>query len=158
MFISYIIHLEITFHFKNKSIIVERANRTGLNFRSFKLFEGPIVAFEGTSVQNFSQIRPFLKSPGCPKVLASFWRKTRPQAPKIKIFEKWKKQPQIFTQGTSVQDFSQIRPFLKSPGCPKVFWDKHTHRQKFSDSSSTEVENILPLGREYYTNLNSAVP
>ena len=41
--------------------IVKRANRTGLNFRSFKLFEGPIVAFDS---------------------------KTRPQAPKIKIFKK----------------------------------------------------------------------
>ena len=48
----------------------------------------PQVFTQGTSVPNFSQIRPFLKSPDCPKVLASFWRKTRPQAPKIKIFKK----------------------------------------------------------------------
>ena len=48
-----------------------------------------------------------------------------------------KKTAQIFTQGTSVQNFSQIRPFLKSPGCPKVFG---TDRQIFSGSSSTEAE------------------
>ena len=27
---------------------------------------------------------------------------------------------QVYTQGPSVQRFSQIEPFLKSPGCPKV--------------------------------------
>ena len=51
------------------------------------------VFIQGTSVPNFSQIRPFLKSPGCTNVLASFWLKTRPQDPKIKIFEKNKKNP-----------------------------------------------------------------
>ena len=47
-----------------------------------------------------------------------------------------------------MQNFSQIQPFLRSPGCPKVFLaDTHTHThtqihiQTFSDSSSTEVEN-----------------
>ena len=50
-----------------------------------------------------------------------------------------KKSPQIFTQGTSVQNFSQIQPFLNSLGCPIVFG---THRQAFSDSSSTKVENF----------------
>ena len=115
--------------------------------------------------KDFSQIQPFLISPGYPKDLASFWQKlvprlqkskllmmkkppldihprnkcarfqsnptifevsrlpqrfnlvlakTRHQAPKIKIFEKRKKLPRIFTQGKSLQNFSQIQPFLKS--------------------------------------------
>ena len=34
------------------------------------------------------------------------------------------KTPQIFTQGPSVQNFSQIQPFLRSPGCPKAFQPK----------------------------------
>ena len=54
-----------------------------------------------------------------------------------------KKTPQVFTQGRSVQNFSQIERFLKSPACPKVFGqtDIQTDRQTLSDSSSTEVEN-----------------
>ena len=49
-------------------------------------------------------------------------------------------------------NFSQIGPFLKSPGCPKVFVtdrqkdrkkDRKTDRQTLSDSSSTEVENSM---------------
>ena len=53
-----------------------------------------------------------------------------------------KKHPQIFTQATSVQNFSQIEPFLKPPACPKVLrqTDRYTDRQTLSDSSSTEVE------------------
>ena len=46
---------------------------------------------------------------------------------KIKILKKWKKHPQGFTQGTSVQNFSQIGPFLKSPACPKVL--RKTYKQ-----------------------------
>ena len=67
----------------------------------------------------FSQIRPFLGSPGCPKVLASFWTKTRPQGPKMKIFKKMKKHPQVFTQRTSISNFKQIQSFLDSPGWPE---------------------------------------
>ena len=63
--------------------------------------------------------------------------KTYFQSPKIKIFSKMKKIPQVFTQGTSVQNFSQIPPFLKSPGSGQ------TCIQTLSDSSSTEVENKM---------------
>ena len=41
-------------------------------------------------------------------------------------------------------NFSQIRQFLKFPGCPKVLGQTHryTDTQILSDSSSTEVENM----------------
>ena len=60
-----------------------------------------------------------------------------------------KNHPQIFIQGTSVPNFSQIEPFLKPPDCPKVLGqkdrqtDRQIHRQTLSDSSSTEVEKRL---------------
>ena len=69
-----------------------------------------------------------------------------PQGPKLKIFKKRKKHPQVFTQGTSVPNFSRIEPFLGSLGCPKVLGhtyrqtDRQTDRQTLSDSSSTENE------------------
>ena len=57
---------------------------------------------------NWTVLRPPRLSQSSSRVL----QKTRPQAPKIKIFEKWKKHSQIFSQGTSVQNFSQSRQFL----------------------------------------------
>ena len=36
--------------YKLRTYIVKRAHRTGLNFRSFKLFEGPIVAFDSKTL------------------------------------------------------------------------------------------------------------
>ena len=81
-------------------------------------------------------------SPVCPNVLASSWAKTCSQGPKMKFFRKGKKHPQVFTQGASVPNFSQIRPFLSSPGCLENF---RTHRHTLSDSSSTEVENFYML-------------
>ena len=48
------------------------------------------------------------------------------------------KYPQVFTQGISVQNFSQIRPSLKP--APK-FLDIHTYNTDNLDPSSTEVEN-----------------
>ena len=82
----------------------------------------PQVFTQGRSVQNFSQIGRFLKSPACPKVFSLVLGLKLVTTPiKIKIFKKWKKHPQVFTQGRSVQNFSQIRPFLKSPGCSNVF-------------------------------------
>ena len=119
--------------------IVERAQRTGLNFSIFptiwrlncssceKLVPRPPKSKFLKNEKNISRYLPkeqvcqisaksnhFWSLQAAPK----FWRKTRPQAPKIKVFEKWKKSPQIFTQGTSVPNFSQIEPFLKPPGCP----------------------------------------
>ena len=49
-----------------------------------KTKKAPQVFGQRTSVQSLSQIRSFLKFVGCPKVLASFWLKTRPKA---KIFD-----------------------------------------------------------------------
>jgi len=40
---------------------------------------------------------------------------------KMKKKERKKKQPQVFTQGTSVSNFSQMQPFLSYVGCSKVF-------------------------------------
>ena len=63
------------------------------------------------------------------------------------------KDTQIFTQGTSVQNFSQIRPFLKFPGCQQVLrTHTQTHTQTFSDSSSNEVENRYTI-RKTFRNL-----
>ena len=42
-----------------------------------------------------------------------------------------------------MQNFSQIRPFLKSPNCPVFSGHRHIDTQPFSDSSSTEVGNTL---------------
>ena len=65
----------------------------------------------------FQPHSPLSRSPGCPKVLASFWRKTGSQTPKIKLFEKWKKK-QVFGQGTNVQNFSYNRPFWSFQAAP----------------------------------------
>ena len=73
-------------------------------------------------MQNFSQIEPILKSPACPKVSSLVLGLELVTTPlKIKILKNEKKHPQGFTQGASVQNFSKIEPFLKSPACPKVF-------------------------------------
>ena len=106
------------------SLVLAKSSFPGPKMKIFEKWKKDLQGFiQWASVQIFSQIRPFLKFLGCPKVLASFWRKARPQAQKMKIFEKWKTHPQGFTQGESVQNFSQIRPF--------------------SGSSSTEVENFF---------------
>ena len=71
------------------------------------------------SVPNFRQFGPLLRFPGCPKVLASFWQWTCPQAPKIKFFKKWKNTPDIHPRSKCAK-LSQIRPILRSSGRPKV--------------------------------------
>ena len=76
------------------SNIVERAQRTGLNFSIF----------------------PSIWRPNC-----SSYEKLVPRPQKSKLWKNEKKHPQIFTQATSVPNFSQIEPFLKPPGCPKLF-------------------------------------
>ena len=67
-----------------------------------------------------------------------FGAKTRPQAPKMKILKKWKTQPKVFTQWASVQNFSQIGPFLKSPGCQPCFGEKLVPRPQKSKFSKNE--------------------
>ena len=96
--------------------IVKRANCTGLNFRSFKLFEGPIVAFDS---------------------------KTRPQAPKTKIFKNEKKNPDIyrnkcakFQPNPTIFEVSRLPQSILG----QTHTQTNTHRHTFSDSSSTEVE------------------
>ena len=105
----------------------------------------PQIFTQGTSVQNFSQIRPFLKSPGCPKVLASFWRKTRPQAPKIKILKKWKNTPRYLPKEQVCKISAKSDHFWSLQAAPKYFGtNTQTHRHAaIPDSSSTEVENNL---------------
>ena len=94
-----------------------------------------MIKTPSTSKFHPKQIGQF-KSPRYPRYPQGFClvlAKNSSQSPTIQNY--WKKYPQIFTQERSVQNFSQIRPFFKSPGCPKVF------RQTFSDFSSIEVEN-----------------
>ena len=67
-----------------------------------------------------------------------------------------KKHPEIFTQETSVPNFSQNGPFLKPPGCPKVLGhtrhDRQTDTQTLTDSSSTEVKKKHVIGEKLIAN------
>ena len=46
----------------------------------------------------------------------------------------------VFIQGTSIQNFIKIRPYLKSPGGSKVLQtNRQADRQTFSNSIPTEV-------------------
>ena len=111
----------------------------------------PQVITQGTNVLNFSQIRPFLGSLGCPQSFSLVLDKNSSPGPKNENFQKWKKHPQIFTQGTSVSNFSQIQPFLGSPGCPKVFGNTHTdrHTDRQTDRHS-QILAQLKLRKYYY--------
>ena len=74
-----------------------------------------------------NQIQPFLKSPGCPKDLASF-RRNVPRPQKSKFLKNEKASRDIHPRNKCA-NVSQIRPFLKSPDCPKhTQTDRHAHR------------------------------
>ena len=147
----------------------ERAQRTGLNFRIFPTFRRPNCSIcEKTRPQapiikifknekNYPSYPPKIKcakfKPNptifevsrLPQSFSLVFAKNSSPGPKNQIFQKMKKHPQIFIQGTSVQNFSKIGPFFKSLGGPKVFGHTHRETQTFSDSCSTEVENIKEL-------------
>ena len=66
-----------------------------------------------------------------PRRLWPIWGKTGPWGQNIKIFKKWEKPPQVFTQTTSVPNFNKVGLFLGSLGCSKdfgPFWAKRVKR------------------------------
>ena len=81
---------------------------------------------QGTSLQIFNQFGQFLNYLACPEVFSLVMGPKHVATPsKSIIFEKMKKHIQGFTQGQSVENFSQIAQFLESPACPKAsasFW------------------------------------
>ena len=79
---------------------------------------------QGSSLPNFSQIKLLISLQPAQSFEPRFWAKTSDQALKNHNFEKNVKK----NQGSRVQNFSQIRPFLKS-SLPQsfFFWtDRHT--------------------------------
>ena len=85
------------------------------------------------------KIRPYLGSLGCPKNFGPFWGKKGPRDPKIKIFKKWNKKQQLFTQATSnVSNFNMIRRFLGSLSLPQILG--HTDRQTVCVSVYTYID------------------
>ena len=102
---------------------VECEYGTGLNFSNFKIIWSPNCKNWKISHQQAALFSLILAKNSSPSLKnQSFW--------KMK-----KKHPQVFTQGTSVQNFSQISLFLKYPGSGQ------TYIQTSLDFSSTEVEN-----------------
>ena len=93
-------------------------------------------------MQDLSKIRLSFKPPGCPKVLASFWRKTHPRPQKSKFLKK------ITPNYSPKEQVCQIQSNpTKFPGCPDVFVTERrtTDTETWSDSSSTEFEkSFLP--------------
>ena len=76
-----------------------------------------------TCATHWAQLQyfPTIWRPNC-----SICEKLVPRPQKSKFSKNEKKHPKIFTQGTSVPNFSQIQQFLKSPECRKVLASNNT--------------------------------
>ena len=114
---------------------VERADRIGLNFSNFQMIWRP--NYKIWKPTNFRRL--------CQSFNLVLAKNSSPKAPKTKIFKKMKKLAQIFTQETSVQNFSQISTFLKSPGSGQI---SYRHCQILSSNGVEQIditgENRVP--------------